>query len=234
MAEERLTTMAAQLAEMKEEMKKLRRNNVEEKDDMEEDNDAWVEEQPGAGWQEFLQAPKLPATAPAAKLLSTLFTCAPSFDLVKNTESEGKKYQQVPETPAPRRFGPDRQWFNVQKKLEDSMHSMVHMLETDDKEQIKICAALIRSAWEDCNHNRRCLLAGKERVKLDKRIDDNRPMLLSKEEEGKIARGTGFRQPRQLFPQQGYNQGHNQPYRARSNSQHRGKGKGKGKGKGQK
>ena len=27
------------------------------------------------------------------------------------------------------------------------MHSMVHMLETDDKEQIKICAALIRSAW---------------------------------------------------------------------------------------
>ena len=110
------------------------------------------------------------------------------------------------------------------------MHSMVHMLETDDKEQIKICAALIRSAWEDCNHNRRCLLAGKERVKLDKRIDDNRQMLLSKEEEGKIERSKGSYQPRQLLTQQGkrqgYNQGYNQPYRASSNSQHRGKGKG--------
>ena len=44
---------------------------------MEEDNDAWVEEQPGEGWQEFLQAPKLPATAPAAKLLRTLLKDAP-------------------------------------------------------------------------------------------------------------------------------------------------------------
>jgi hypothetical protein len=208
MAEEVAAAMAAlqkQIGEMKEEMKNLRRRNEEVNDEMEEDEDVWVEEQSGAGWQEFLQATKLPATAPAAKLLSTLLKDAPPFDLVKNTENEGKKYQQVPDTPAARRFGPDRQLFNVQKKLEDCMHSMVHMLETDDKEQIKICAALIRSAWEDCNHNRRCLLAGKERVKLDKRTDDNRPMLLSKEEEGKIARGKGFHQPRQLFPQQGYN-----------------------------
>ena len=80
------------------------------------------------------------------------------------------------------------------------MHSMVHMLETDDKEQIKISAALMRSTWEDYNHNRRCLLAGKEKVKLDKRTDDNRPMLLSKEEEGKMAKGKRFHQPRQLFP----------------------------------
>ena len=83
------------------------------------------------------------------------------------------------------------------------MHSMVHMLETDDKEQIKICAALIRSAWEDCNNNRMCLLAGKEIVKLHKRTDDNRKMLLSNEEEEKIARGKVFHQLRQLFPQQG-------------------------------
>ena len=103
-------------------------------------------------------------------------------------------------------------------------------------EQIKICAALIRSEWDDCNQNGRCLIAEKEGVKLDKRTDDNRLMLLSKEEKGKIARSKGFHQPMQLFPQLGYNQGDNQPYqyRARSNSQHRGKGKGKGKGKGQK
>ena len=52
-----------------------------EKEVMGEDkrNDAWVEKQPGAGWQEFLLAPKLPATAPVAKLLSTLLKDAPLF-----------------------------------------------------------------------------------------------------------------------------------------------------------
>ena len=66
-----IAALQQQCFEMKEEIETLRGNNMEEKDDMEEDNDAWVEEQPGAGWQEFLQATKLPATAPAAKLLST-------------------------------------------------------------------------------------------------------------------------------------------------------------------
>ena len=80
MAEEVAAAMAAlqkQIAEMKEEMKILRRRNEEDEDEMEEDKDVWVEEQPGAGWQEFLQAPKLPATAPAAKLLSTWLKDAP-------------------------------------------------------------------------------------------------------------------------------------------------------------
>ena len=66
-----------QLLDIKKEMEKLKGKRDEEDEDMEEDNDAWVEEQPGAGWQEFLQAPKLPATAPAAKLLSTLLKDAP-------------------------------------------------------------------------------------------------------------------------------------------------------------
>ena len=55
----------------------MRRRKEEDADEMEEDKDVWVEEQPGAGWQEFLQATKLPATAPAAKLLSTLLKDAP-------------------------------------------------------------------------------------------------------------------------------------------------------------
>ena len=68
------------------------------------------------------------------------------------------------------------------------MNVMVHMLETGGREQIKNSAALIRSAWEDCQQNRRALLAGKERSKLDKRMDDDRSMLLSKEEEAKMSR----------------------------------------------
>ena len=47
--------MQQQCFEMKEKMRKSRRNNMKEKDDMEEDNDAWLEEQPGAGWQDFLK-----------------------------------------------------------------------------------------------------------------------------------------------------------------------------------
>ena len=86
MAKEVAAAMAAlqvQLAEMKEEMKNLRRKYKEEKAKMEEDenmeevDDAWVDEQSGAGWQEFQQASKLPVTAPAAKLLSTLLKDAP-------------------------------------------------------------------------------------------------------------------------------------------------------------
>ena len=80
MGEESAAAIAAlqqQCFKKKEEINKLRGKDMEEKDDMEEDNDAWVEEQPGAGWQEFLKAAKLPATAPAAKLLSTLLNDAP-------------------------------------------------------------------------------------------------------------------------------------------------------------
>ena len=63
------------------------------------------------------------------------------------------------------------------------MLPVVQMLETDDKEQLTQCAALLRSAWEDCNHNQRCLLAEKERVKLDKRPDNTRATPLSKGDE---------------------------------------------------
>ena len=63
---------------MKEEMKRLRRKNEEDENEMEEDKDVWVEEHPGAGWQKFLQATKLPATAPDAKLLRIAEGC-PAF-----------------------------------------------------------------------------------------------------------------------------------------------------------
>ena len=50
---------AQQKQSMKDEMKNLRRRNEKVNDSMEEDEDVWVEEQSGAGWQEFLQATKL-------------------------------------------------------------------------------------------------------------------------------------------------------------------------------
>ena len=60
-----VTALQAQLVEMKEEMEKLRKEKEVVKYIVETDDDEdWVEEQPGAGWQEFLQAVKLPSTAP--------------------------------------------------------------------------------------------------------------------------------------------------------------------------
>ena len=99
MAEEVAAAMAAlqkQIAEMKEEMKNLRRRNQEDEDEMEEDKDVWVEEQPGAGWQEFLQATKLPATAPAAKLLSTLLKDAPLLIWLKTQKMRVKNISRFP------------------------------------------------------------------------------------------------------------------------------------------
>ena len=56
------------------------------------------------------------------------------------------------------------------------------LVETGDKECVPGVAALVRSSWEDCNQARRELIAGKGKAKLDKREDDDRPRLLSKEE----------------------------------------------------
>ena len=93
MAEEVAAATAAlqkQIAEMKEEMKNLRSRNKEANDEMEEDVDVWVEEQPGAGLQEFLQASQLPATTPAAKLLSTLLKDAPLLIWLKTQKMRVK------------------------------------------------------------------------------------------------------------------------------------------------
>ena len=53
-------------------------------------------------------------------------------------------------------------------------------------------AALLRSSCEDCHQARRELLARKERAKLEKRTDDDRPRLLTEEEEVKVFRGQRF------------------------------------------
>jgi hypothetical protein len=203
--------------------------------DVEMEND---EEEPALHWDAVLPRSKTAAVSLHGKALSTLFHNPPPLHLVRSCTQESVKYEGVPETPAARKYGPDRQWQMVQQKLEHSMHALIHMIESDDKEQLKFAAASVRSAWEDCQHNRRCLIAGKDRSKLDPRKDDTRPMLLSKEEESKVHRPSSSRQ---LFPQTAPNQQYQQrgwgtwqpQQRSRSTSQSKpGKGQGKGKGKG--
>ena len=199
---------------------KVSRNDEKMDEDDDEDDGDQV-----TSWQQVLPNNKVPPSLPSSCMLCSLLHDPPPLEMVRTLETGGARYQQIPDTPAPRRFGPDRQWYNVQMKLENAMHAMVHTVETQEPENIKYTAALIRSAWEDCQQNRRALLAGKERAKLDKRVDDNRPRLLSKEEESKMSRGREQFQPRKLFPQAPWP-------KFRSNSQQREQGKGKGTGKG--
>ena len=107
------------LAQLQSEMQLLKNENEEMRNNMEEDMDEDLAEggndQEEINWCDVLPSSKLIPSVPAAKLLSSLLEKPPPFALVKLAETEGKRYEHVPKTPAPRRFGPDKQWFTVQK-----------------------------------------------------------------------------------------------------------------------
>ena len=156
----------------------------------------------------------------------------PPLDKLRSAEKSQKKYMHVPQTPPPRKHRLDTNLTIPQTKLEHAMHALVHNQETNEREAVATAAALVRSAWEDLQQQRRHILAGKQAFKLDKRTDDTRPRLLSKEEEQKINRGRKPFVPRaRTFwgdtPAQSSTQGSQPP---RAPSKPRGKGKGKGKG----
>ena len=112
--------------------------------------------------------------------------------------------------------------------MENAMHCLVNYTETQDKRELATLAAHLRSAWEDAQQHRRWMFAGKQAYKLDKREDDNRPRLLTEEENKKIQRfppkppasNWGRRPNMQFGRDQAQPQTHSQP-----------KGKCKGKGK---
>ena len=64
---------------------------------------------------------------------------------------------------------------------------MVNHAERGDPQSMQVAAPWGRSAWEDILQQRRQLMAGKGGGQvLDKRPDDDRPKLLSPEEENKL------------------------------------------------
>ena len=91
-----------------------------------------------------------------------------------------------------------------------------------NKKHLSQAGALIRSGWEDAHQNRRKLLAGKGKAALDARIDDQRPRLLTKEEEEKTRKF----HPRPVITKDTVNQWRGRG-RYRSTSRHN-QGKGKG------
>ena len=93
----------------------------------------------------------------------------------------------------------DQKLFQIQKKMEMMMHSMVHPQGKQDHSLAEMVGAFARSAWEDIQQQRRSPIARREKSKLDIREDDSGGQLLSKEEGEKVAKGQTARAQQQFL-----------------------------------
>ena len=217
---QQLLTQRTQVDDRDEEM------NFEDEEDEGEGDPSNCNVFSSSSWQSVLGGSRQQPTQAMACNLVDLLESPPPMSLLKSDSLNITPYIKIPSTPSSRKNIMDQKLYMPQKKLEEAMQHMVHSLETHDPQGIQVAAGFVRSAWEDLNQGRRELFAGRQRNKLDKRTDDNRPRLLTREEEIKIQqaprfqgnKGQGNKQayPRQQYPRQ---------------EQPQGKGKGKGKGR---
>lgn len=185
-------------------------------------------------WLDILPQNKKAPEKEAAVALVALVGPPPPLDALKLAGENQIKYQGVPVTPPARRHRMDTNFMLLQQKMENAMHALVGSQETENRQQVAEAAAWVRSAWQDIHEHRRRMLAGRQSWKLEKRPDDTRTRLLTKEEEEKIAKGKRPQQPqarRQFWGEtQHWNQGN--PSQSSNPFPKKGKGQGKGKGKG--
>ena len=183
-----------------------------------------------SGWEDVIASQKKACANADAKLLIDKLATPPSLTDLRRVENMVTMYAGVPATPTARKHRVDANLWQVQHKLELVLNLLVHYLESGDRSAIGAAAAWSRSAFEDTMQQRRQLLAGRQSYKLEKRPDDNRPRLLSEEEEKKINK------PSAMAFSWAQNQQKEQPFQqsARPSERYqrrcpRGKGKGKGK-----
>lgn len=177
-----------------------------------------------SNWESVLGGDRREPSQALAKDLVNLLENPPPLNLLKSDSINITPYTKIPSTPSSRKHILDQKMYIPQKKMEQAMHHLVHSLETQDPQGTQVAAAYVRSAWEDLHQARRDLLAGRQKYKLEKREDDNRARLLTKEEEAKIQQAPRFPKGKT----QGYPR-HGVP--SRQDYQQGGRGKGKGKGR---
>ena len=168
---------------------------------------------------------------PHAISLNKLVENPPPLESLKKTTT--KQFTGPPRTAPPRKHRLDTKLAILQAKQEHALHALVNSQEKEDRQSIAQAAAFIRSSWEDTQQLRKNIMAGKQSYKLDKRQDDDRPRLLTKEEEQRITKTRKNFVPRARTmwgdtPATSSNQG--QPNHTPAPHRPRGKGKGKGKG----
>ena len=170
----------------------------------------------------------------ASQQLCTLLENPPPVELLGRPDLD-IRFSKIPQTPAPRNNRVDRQLYQPQKKMEKAMNLLVQQIEKGDQDHraLALAATCCRSAWEDLQQHRRSLYAGKAAHALPRRPDDQRPRLLTPEEEEKIRKVQRPTKPRSRSfwgeaTSSNSSWGKGAQNRNRSNSRQRGKGKGKG------
>ena len=146
-------------------------------------------------WDTVLEPQEVPPSTSSGRHLCRLLGSAPPLGALAHQNDGGRppRYVGVPRTVPPRKNRIDRDLWQAQWKLERAMHEMVTAMKLDDKSPMIRAAACIRSSWKDLHQQRRRLLAGKATYQLEARADEDRPRLLSKDEEAKIRRPRGPR-----------------------------------------
>lgn len=187
-----------QLQELRNDKQKEREDNPMDEDEGDLPDDDNVE------WSKVLGQEREEVTRDEAKVFTTLLKSPPPLGRVREIVKTVVKYQGVPETPSHRsqpqgssKYGNssgrlDQRVQGTQVKLEAAMHLMVAQLETGDSKNMGLASAMIRSAWEDLNENRRHLAAGRQRYALEQRQDITEARLLTKEEEEKVRKARAF------------------------------------------
>ena len=154
------------------------------------------EEAQALSWEDVLEATEATATTTEGQKLCQLLHSPPPLSMVSGQEKP-VRFSGLPKTVPPRKNMIDRQLWSAQWKLERVMQEMFQALEEDDKSKMLKAGAFARSAWEDLHQQRRRLMVGRQAGALDGRPDEDKPRLLSKEEEQKL------RKPRQGKGQEG-------------------------------
>jgi hypothetical protein len=177
--------------------------DAEEVEDTDQHNESYMQ------WDDVLIDDKhLPQSADGQHLAQLLATPPPLLKL-KATQSTIKRFTGVPDTPPPTKMQQDKRQFDAQVKIEAALHLLMRSCEEDDKQHMLQACAWLRSSWEDQLQIRRRAFAGRQSWKLDPRTDDNKPRLVTTEEEKKLRTGKGkgkgkgqqqWQQPRQWQP----------------------------------
>ena len=125
-----MKSMRAELRDLKSSGKGVDRpEEFDMSEDNEDQNDEAVEK---PTWLGVLAPTRVAPQVSDAVCLANLLVDPPPLDQLKPVETN-RRYEKVPETPAPRRNRVDQTVFVAQRKLEQCMHLMVHYCESGDR-----------------------------------------------------------------------------------------------------
>ena len=189
------------------------------------------EEDTNPSWADVLGTATKAVAQPGALAMVALLPEPPSLEMLKHNAQNITKYQGVPPTPGPRKNRMDMKLFQAQLKMENALHCLIHFMETRQDVSLGQVAAWSRSAFEDLHQTRRGWYAGRQAYKLDPRPDDDRPRLLTQDEQAKI-KPPPKPKPRPARYNWGANNAYPPPTAPAPFPFHKPQGKGKGKGKG--